>query len=130
MAKSASEESLATTSVDVMKKAAVAQKLEKYKMPDIRASHIRRVAQLRSRGVDVLEDDVENPESDVRPEDEGDFADPILEPLEYEERDRRERIKATFKNYEPQTEAEVRPRGVAVWCFYIPLNILLRFSLL
>ncbi|KAG6610715.1 uncharacterized protein IUM83_06509 [Phytophthora cinnamomi] len=80
--------------------ATVAAKLEKYKMPDLRASHIRRIAELRSRGADVSEASLpieENNNIDSKREESEDSRRQAVQ-------DRM--IEATFKLYRPETDAE------------------------
>ncbi|KAE9349560.1 hypothetical protein PF008_g6845 [Phytophthora fragariae] len=87
-----------TTSVS---SSTVAAKLEKYKMPDLRASHIRRIAELRSRGADVSETSLpieeDNNVLDSNPQGSEDSRRQAVQ-------DRM--IEATFKLYRPETDAE------------------------
>lgn len=78
-----------------------ATKLEKYKMPDLRASHIRRIAELRSRGADISDEvpfGVLNNNLSDHTRDEGLSLD--------QKEDERRMIEATFKIYRPETDAE------------------------
>ncbi|KAL3666218.1 hypothetical protein V7S43_009003 [Phytophthora oleae] len=80
---------------------AVSTKLERYKMPDLRSSHIRRIAELRSRGADVSEKGLpveeDNNDIDLKTQD-------FLG--RWKEEEEKRIVDATFKLYHPETVAE------------------------
>ncbi|KAG2779974.1 hypothetical protein PC129_g7127 [Phytophthora cactorum] len=81
--------------------ASVATKLEKYKMPDLRASHIRRIAELRSRGADISDKTLPAEENNNR----------LFHKLQrfhdvQKKEEEKRMVEATFKLYHPETDAE------------------------
>ncbi|KAG1692770.1 hypothetical protein DVH05_024385 [Phytophthora capsici] len=92
---------ISETSIRPATSASVSTKLEKYKMPDLRASHIRRIAELRSRGEDV-------PETGLPFEEDNNVIDLVTQDLHRNRKEDAEKrlVDATFKLYHPETVAE------------------------
>ncbi|ETM99788.1 hypothetical protein PPTG_18601 [Phytophthora nicotianae INRA-310] len=81
--------------------ASVAAKLEKYKMPDLRASHIRRIAELRSRGAAISDKGLSEDEDNNRVHRKRQGFDDGRR-----KEDEKRMVEATFKRYHPETDAE------------------------
>ncbi|KAI9983020.1 hypothetical protein PInf_006932 [Phytophthora infestans] len=79
----------------------VAAKLEKYRMPDLRASHIRRIAELRSRGADMSDKNLPAEEDNNRAHRRRRGFDEM-----HKKEDEKRMVEATFKMYHPETDAE------------------------
>ncbi|TMW65919.1 hypothetical protein Poli38472_003684 [Pythium oligandrum] len=104
LGRSSSQGTIPNKDLDIMAKASITHKLEKYRMPNLRASHIRRVAQLRERGTGIDDEVLAIP--DEMNDDDGRPHDDHFDLLAYERQTQRSKVKATFQLYEPETEAE------------------------
>lgn len=89
-------------------------------MPNLRASHIRRVAQLKTQGADVPEEQQLVAEDEQRSENINHIAqDRELSKAEQNKRIQHAKIDATFQSYQPETDAEVNATSIKTCSFLL-----------
>lgn len=87
-------------------------------MPNLRASHIRRVAQLKTQGADVPEEQQLVAVDEQRSENINHIAQELSK-AEQNKRIQHAKIDATFQSYQPETDAEVNATSIKTCSFLL-----------